>query len=83
MVKNVPASEGDIRDAGSIPGSGRSPGGRAWQPTPVFLLGDSVDRGACPAMVQGAAKGQTRLSNLAHSKKQLLSSGWGVMVAHG
>ena len=82
MVKNVPASEGDIRDAGSIPGSGRSPGGRAWQPTPVFLLGDSMDRGACPAMVQGAAKGQTRLSNLAHSKKRLLSSGWGVMVAH-
>ena len=83
MVKNVPADEGDIRDVGSIPGSGRSPGGRARQPTPVFLLGDSMDRGACPAMVQGAAKGQTRLSNLAHSKKGLLSSGWGVMVAHG
>ena len=26
-VKNVPANTGDIRDAGSIPGSGRSPGG--------------------------------------------------------
>ena len=31
----------DIRDVGSIPGSGRSPGeGRAWQPIPVFLLGE-------------------------------------------
>ena len=26
MVKNLPAKEGDIREAGSIPGSGRSPG---------------------------------------------------------
>jgi len=29
-------------DLGSTPGLGRSPGGRAWQPTPVFLPG------ACP-----------------------------------
>ena len=28
VVKNPPANAGDIRDAGSIPGSGRSPGGR-------------------------------------------------------
>ena len=27
VVKNAPASAGDTRDAGSIPGSGRSPGG--------------------------------------------------------
>ena len=30
--------------AGSIPGSGRSLGGR-WQPTPVFLPGKSMNRG--------------------------------------
>ena len=41
MVKNVPANTGDIRDASSIPGSGRSPGGRAWQTTPVFLPEES------------------------------------------
>ena len=29
MVKNLPASAGDIRDAGSISGSERSPGGGA------------------------------------------------------
>ena len=34
------ANAGDIRDSGSIPGLGRSPGGRAWQPTPVFLPGE-------------------------------------------
>ena len=27
MVKNLPASAGDIRDVGSVPGLGRSPGG--------------------------------------------------------
>ena len=28
-------------DVGSISGLGRSPGGRAWQPTPVFWPGES------------------------------------------
>ena len=32
MVKNPPASAGDIRDAGLIPGSGRSPGGGPGNP---------------------------------------------------
>ena len=36
MVKNLPASAGDM---GSIPGSGRSPWSRKWQPIPVFLPG--------------------------------------------
>ena len=27
VLKNMPANAGDIRDVGSIPGSGRSPGG--------------------------------------------------------
>ena len=41
VVKNLPADAGDTRDMGSIPGLGRSPWRRAWQPTPVFLLGES------------------------------------------
>ena len=41
MVKNLTASAGDVRDAGSIPGMGRSLWRRKWQPTPVFLLGES------------------------------------------
>jgi len=40
VVKNLPANAGDVRDMGSIPGPGRSPG-EAWQPTPVFLPGES------------------------------------------
>ena len=39
VVKNPSANAGDIRDAGSIPGWGRSPGG--GQPTPVFLPEES------------------------------------------
>ena len=38
MVRNLPANAGDIKDSGSIPGSGRS---RKWQPTPVILPGES------------------------------------------
>jgi len=41
LVKNVPASAGDVRDMGLIPGSGRFPWRRVWQPTPVFLPGES------------------------------------------
>ena len=37
MVKNLPANAGDV---GSIPGLGRSPWRRKWQPTPVFLPGE-------------------------------------------
>ena len=37
VVKNPPANAGDVRDSGSIPGLGRLPWRRKWQPTPVFL----------------------------------------------
>ena len=40
-VNNLPANAGVERDMDSIPGSGRFPGGGAWQPTPVFLPGES------------------------------------------
>ena len=33
------ASAYNAGDLGSIPGSGRSPGERKWQPTPIFLPG--------------------------------------------
>ena len=40
-MKNLPANVGGIRDTGSIPESGRPPGGKEWQSTPVFLPGES------------------------------------------
>ena len=41
VVKNLPANTGDLRELGAIPGTGRFPWVRAWQPTPVFLPGDA------------------------------------------
>ena len=41
VVKNPPTNAGDIRDIGSIPGWGRSPGGGSGPPTLVFLPGES------------------------------------------
>ena len=40
-VKNQPATTGDVRDVGLIPGLETIPWRRAWQPTPVFLPGES------------------------------------------
>ena len=38
MIEHLAANAGDM---GSIPGSGRFPWRRTWQPTPVFLPGES------------------------------------------
>jgi len=40
VVKNPPANAGDLRH-GFDPWVGKVPWRRAWQPTPVFLPGDS------------------------------------------
>ena len=61
MVKNLPADAGDIRNAGSIPGSGGSPGGGCGNPLPYSCLENPMDRGAWRAIVHGVAKSQTRL----------------------
>ena len=59
MVKNPPAKAGDIRDAGLIPGSGRSPGGEHGNPRQYSCLENTMDRGAWPAIVHRVAKGWT------------------------
>ena len=41
MVKNLPANAEDMRDAGLILWVGKIPWRRTWQPTPVFLPGES------------------------------------------
>ena len=63
VVKNLPANAGDIRDMGSIPGSGRSPGGGHGNPLQYFCLENPMDRGAWWATVHGVAKSQTPLNN--------------------
>ena len=61
VVKNLPAKAGDIKDAGSIPGSGRSPGVGDGNPLQYAGLGNLVHRGAWRATVHGVAKSQTLL----------------------
>ena len=41
VVKNLPAHAGDIGNVGLVPGPGKSPWRRVWQPTLVFLPGES------------------------------------------
>ena len=59
VVKNLPADAGD---AGSLPGSGRSPGGGNSSPLQYPCLENPMDRGAWWATVHGVAKSQTQLS---------------------
>ena len=64
LVVNPPVSAGDLRDAGSIPGSGRSPGGGHGSSLPFSCLEKPTHRGAWWATVHGVAKSQTRLKRL-------------------
>ena len=64
VVKNPTANAGDTRDSGSIPGSGRSPGGRHLNPIQYSCLENSMDRGAWWATVPSVAKSWTQLKPL-------------------
>ena len=56
MLKNLPANAGNIRDVGSIPGSGSSPGGGHGNPLQYSCLGNLMDRGAWRATVHRDAE---------------------------
>ena len=59
MVKNLPANVGDVRDAGSVPGSERSPGGGHSNPLQYSCLKNPMDREASQATVQGHTESDT------------------------
>ena len=61
MVKNQLANAEDIRDTGSIPGSGRSPGGGHGNPLQYSSLKNPMDRGAWWAIVHRVTQSQTGL----------------------
>ena len=61
VVKNPPDNAGNIRDTGSIPGSGGSPGGGRGNLLQYSCLENPMDRGAWPTTVHGIAKSQTQL----------------------
>ena len=59
MVKNLPANAGTEGDTGSIPGWGRSPGGRHGNPLQYSCLENPMDGEPWQATVYGVAKSQT------------------------
>ena len=58
-VKNPSANAGDLRDLGSIPGLGRSPGGGHGNPLQHSCLENPMDRGAWQTIGHVVAKNQT------------------------
>ena len=64
VVKSPPANARDLRDVGSIPGSGRSPGEENSNPLQYSCLENSIGRRAWRAIVHGVAKNPARLKTL-------------------
>ena len=71
VVKNLPARAGGAGDKGSIPGSGRSPGGGNGNPLPYSCLGNFMDRRVWRATVNGAQRVRHDLAT-----KQAHIHGW-------
>ena len=65
VIKNPPANAGNVRDMGSIPGSGRSPGGGDGNTLQYSCLENPMDRGAWRARVHVLQRVRHDLNDLA------------------
>ena len=74
VVKNLSANAEEARDAGSIPGLGRSPGVGNGSLLQYSCLENSMDGGAWWAIVHGAAKSWTWLSSWIHRGKFIITA---------
>ena len=80
VVKNPPASAGDTRDAGSVPGSRRSPGEENGNPLQYYCLENPMDREAWRATVHGVTQSQIWLKlHSMHAR----AFGWGIIFCFG
>ena len=70
VVKNLPANAEDVRDAGSIPGSGRSPRGGYGNPLQSSCLESPMDRGATGPQCVGSHGVGHDLRDSARSKEE-------------
>ena len=61
VVKNPTANARDVRDAGSVPGFGRSLGEGNGMPLQYSCLGNPMDRGAWQSTVHSVTESQTGL----------------------
>ena len=64
VVKNPPASAGDMKTMDSIPGLGRSPGGGHDYPLQYSCLENPMDRGVWRTTVHRVSKSWTQLQRL-------------------
>ena len=71
MIKHPPANAGDLREVGSIPGSGRFPGREHGNPLQSSCLENPMDRGAWGATVHGVAESQTQLKQLSKKARDI------------
>ena len=72
VVKNPPANAQDARIKGSIPGSGRSPGGGNGNSLQYPCLGNPMDRGVWQATVHRVTKSRTWLRDWAHTQSNYI-----------
>ena len=73
VVKNLPPNAGDIKDAGSNPGSGISPGGGNDNPLQYSCLENPMDSGVWQAIVHEVAQNWTRLKQLSMDAGQMFT----------
>ena len=71
VVKNMPANSEDVRDVGSISGSGRSPGEGHDNPLQYFCLENPMDKEAWWTTVHGVSQSQTQLKQLSYMGKSM------------
>lgn len=84
VLKNPPASVGEVRDVGSIPGSGRSPGGGHGDPLQYFCLKNPTDRGTWRATVRGIAELHTTEPAHTHTTQAVITEVAGMgQASHG
>ena len=72
VVKNLPANEGDARDADSIPRLGRAPGGRHGNPLQYSCLENPMDRETWWLLSIVLQRVQHNLSDLARFRHRTL-----------
>ena len=70
MVKNPPTNVGDLRDTGSIPGSGRFSGGCMAAHSSILAWRIPWTE-VCQASVHGVEKSQTQLKRLSTHKSRV------------
>ena len=75
VIKNPPANAGEAGDMGSIPGSGRFPGGRHGNPLQYSCLENPVQRGAWRATVR-------KVVRVRHSWRDLARRQWAQHFCH-